>query len=247
MPALVAKSYQNLEQVSEIYTVNSKNYVKVRMKNGNIKQVRAYSEAEYKKYNPEVIIIQKAKSQKDIFGFGEEGYIWIFKGNTYDALDWFRFQPTRYNRMFGWYLSSTETMPEPLPVDVEAVKLYWDDICTEDREQLKDEKQVRAFVDTLVYDEGTSEWVGEIGERLTLPLTCNKVLHFSNDYGESTMFSFEDDTGNIFTWTTQTSKNIQEKYRYMISGTVKGRDTYRNVKQTVLTRCKIHEELGHFN
>ena len=69
MSALVAKSYQKLEQLCDPYEVNGKMYVKVRMKNGNEKTVRAYSEAEYRRYNPEVKIIQPAKSRKDVLGF----------------------------------------------------------------------------------------------------------------------------------------------------------------------------------
>ena len=48
--ALVAKSYQNLEQLCEPYEVNGKMYVQVKMKNGKEKTVRAYSESEYKRY-----------------------------------------------------------------------------------------------------------------------------------------------------------------------------------------------------
>lgn len=247
MSALVAKSYQDLEQVSDIYSVNGRNYVKVRMKNGSIKQVRAYSESEYHKYNPEVKIIQKPKSPKMIYGFGDEGFIWVFKGDTYSAIDWFRLQPTKFARMFGWYLASSEPMPDPLPAGITPVKLHWEDVCDEDEFYLKDEKEIRKFVDTLVYDSGTSEWVGSIGQRLTLPLTCTKIVNFENAYGLSTIFSFEDDDGNAFIWSTSTSKDIKENYRYMISGTVKAHDTYKSVKQTSLSRCKIHEELGHFN
>ena len=247
MAALVAKSYQNLEQVSEVYSMNGRQYVKVRMKNGSVKQVRAYSEAEYNKYNPEVKIIQPAKSHRETFGFGEAGYIWIFKGDTYSALDWFRFQPTKYARMLGWYLGSNEELPSPLPAGVEAVKLYWKDVCDEKEMYFKPEDEVRAYVDTLIFEDTGSNWVGNIKERLTLPLTCNKVLYFDNDYGRSTLFTFTDDDGNIFTWTTSTVKDIKEKYRYMISGTVAGHETYRNQKQTKLQRCKIIEELGHYN
>ena len=111
MAALVAKSYQGLEQVCDPYTMNGKQYVKVRLNNGTIKTVRAYSEKEYSKYNPEVKVIQKAKSQRITFGFGNKGFIWLFKGNTYDALDWFRWAPTRYAEFLGWYLPSDIEMP----------------------------------------------------------------------------------------------------------------------------------------
>lgn len=244
--ALVAKSYQGLPQISDVYTIGGKTYVKVRMKNGSAKQVRAYSEAEYRKYNPEVKVIQKAKSQRETFGFGEQGFIWLFKGDTYAALDWFREQPTRYARMLGWYLPSNIEMPQPLPAGVTPVKLMWENVCNEEGDHFRPEEEVAAYVETLIYDPGQSEWVGSIKERVTLELNCTRILHFMNSYGESTMFMFEDDEGDILTWTTQTSQDIEEDHRYLITGTVKEHTIYRNNKQSVLTRCKVMEELGEF-
>ena len=243
MAALVAKSYQSLEQLCEPYSMNGKMYVKVRTKNGASKTVRAYSEAEYRKYNPEVKVIQKAKSQRDIFGFGEKGFIWIFKGDTYAALDWFRLQPTRYADYLGWYLSSDIEMPLPLPAGIEPVKLYWDKVCDEDGEHLKDKEDIKAYIETLIYDPGVSEWVGEVGERITVSLLCTHVRHFSTSYGLSTMYQFEDEDGNVFIWNTQTSKDIEEDGQYLIAGTIKQHTTYRCVKQTQLTRCSIKEVL----
>ena len=240
MPALVAKSYQNLEQVTEPYKVNGKEYVKVRLNNGTIKQVRSYSESEYRKYNPEVKVIQKAKSQREVFGFGEAGFIWIFKGDTYAALDWFRWAPTRYAEFFGWYLPSDIEMPTPLPANIEPLKLMWEDVKDpENEDKIMDHDLIRNYVNSLVYEPGTSEWVGEIKDKITLPLTCTKVRHFMNMYGTSTFYTFEDENKNVFTWTTQTSKDIQEGQTYLVSGRVKEHTTYRNVKQTALTRCTI--------
>lgn len=246
MAALVAKSYQDLEQLCDPYEMNGKMYVKVRMRNGSAKVVRAYDEKEYQKYNPEVKVVQKAKSQRETFGFGEQGFIWLFKGDTYAALDWFRIQPTRYAEFLGWYLPSDIEMPLPLPINVEPVRLFWDKVCDEDGEHFRDKEEIKAYVETLIYDPGTSEWIGEIKERVTLPLTCTRIMHFMNAYGESTMFQFETDDGDICMWSTQTSKDIKENHRYMIAGTIKQHTIYRNVKQTQLTRCSIKEELGQF-
>lgn len=244
---LVAKSYKDLPILCDPYEVNGKQYVKVRMHNGSIKQVRAYSEAEYRRYNPEVKIIQKAKSQRETFGFGEAGYIWVFKGDTYGALDWFRWAPTRYAEMLGWYLPSNIEMPKPLPAGIEPVKLYWDKVCDEEGEHFKDKKEIKDYVDTLIYDPGTSEYIGSIGERMTIPLTCTRVFHFMNTYGESTLYTFETDEGDIVTWITNTSKNIEEKHRYMASFSVKQHTIYRNQQQTVVQRLQIKEELGWYN
>ena len=234
--ALVAKSYEGLEQVCEPYMMNGREYVKVRMKNGQIKQVRAYSEAEYRKYNPEVIIVKPAKSRRNVLGFGEQGFIWLFKGETYENLDWFHDSPCRYARTWGWYLPSDIPMPEPLPANITPVKLEWDEVSFED--QLISEDQIKAVADAKLFDPSPSKHVGKIGDRLDLMLTCDKAVQSQSIYGISTFHVFHDQHDNIFTWST-TSKCLEEGETYHIKGTVKGHDTYRNAAQTALTRCSI--------
>ena len=233
---LVAKSYEGLEQVCEPYMMNGREYVKVRMKNGQIKQVRAYSEAEYRKYNPEVIIVKPAKSRRNVLGFGEQGFIWLFKGETYENLDWFHDSPCRYARTWGWYLPSDIPMPEPLPANITPVKLEWDEVSFED--QLISEDQIKAVADAKLFDPSPSKHVGKIGDRLDLMLTCDKAVQSQSIYGISTFHVFHDQHDNIFTWST-TSKCLEEGETYHIKGTVKGHDTYRNAAQTALTRCSI--------
>jgi hypothetical protein len=236
--ALVAKSYENLEQVCEPYTMNGKEYVKVRMKNGSIKQVRAYSEAEYRKYNPEVKIIKPAKSRRDILGFGEKGFIWIFKGETYENLDWFHSSPCRYARTWGWYLPSDIEMPSPLPTNIEPLKLEWDEVSFED--QLISEDQIKEVVDKMLYDAGTSRYIGKVGDRLEMDVTCKKASITQSIYGISYFYVFEDSEGNVYTWGTS-ARSLDEGVQYHLKGTVKDHTTYRNVCQTVLTRCKVEE------
>lgn len=239
---LVARSYQGLPQVSEEYSINGRTYVKVRTKTGAIKQVRTYTQKEYDKYNPPVKIIQPAKSQREIFGFGKKGFIWVFKGNTYSALTFFKQSPCRYAKFLGWYLPSDIEMPDPLPVEIKPVKLQWEDVCNEEGNHFKAEEDVRAHVDTLVYDIGKSQWIGEKGKKLTIHANCTKVFHFMNSYGDSSLFQFEDKDGNIFTWTTKSSPEIMESCNYEITGVVKDHITYRANKQTTLSRCKVVEE-----
>ena len=142
---LVAKSYEGLPIVTEPYTVNGREYVDVRLKSGQIKKVRSYSEKEYAKYNPPIKVVQQAKSPRDVLGFGKAGYIWVFKGNTYENLSFFRNASTRFARPFGWYLPSNIEMPDPLPVDITPVKLPWEAVKLDDY-HLKDEKELTAIV-----------------------------------------------------------------------------------------------------
>lgn len=236
--ALVAKTYQGLEQVSDEFMQNGRQYVKVRLKSGAIKTVRAYTEAEYKRYNPEVKIIQPAKTIRETQGFGEPGYIWIFKGNTYEAKDWFKENGAKYNKIWGWAFAN-DKLPDVLPVNVEPIRLMWDDVSQEDG-HLKSESEIKPIVDALIYDEGVSEYVGDIGDKIELDLTCDKAVTMDGYYGMSMFHVLHDACDNLFVWST-TAIALEEGKTYHVRGTVKDHRTYRNQKQTVLKNCRCAE------
>lgn len=232
----VAKSYQNLPIVEGPYNLNGKMYCKVRKNTGTIQQVRWYSDKEFARLYGQPVEKKPVefRSQKEVLGF-EKGYITIFKGDTYPHLEWFRASIARYARWWGWYIISTEEIPEDLPAGLEPIQLPWELVCQDDR-NLKPEDAVKKAVETLVYDPGTSEWVGSIGERIEVDIVVTKALLLDGYYGRSTLHTMEDADGNIYTWTTS-SKSWAEGSEKIIRGTVKEHKVYKNQKQTVLTRC----------
>lgn len=236
---LVAKSYQDLPKVGEVFTSSGRQYINVQLKSGKLKTVRAYSEAEYRKMYPEAPAVDCSadpyyKPQKEVLGF-TKGYITIFKGDTYAHIDWFRASIARYARWWGWYIISTEEIPNDLPDGLEPIQLPWDIVGNDDG-KLKPESIIQKAVEALIYDEGTSEYVGSIGDRLELELTVTSAIEIENNYGHSTMHIMEDDCGNIYVWTTA-SKSWAEGTTKKLRGTVKDHRMYKNNKQTVLTRC----------
>lgn len=248
--ALVAKSYLGLEQVGDVYYVNDKAYIKVQMGNGNLKQVRAYSEKEYQKYYPELAAQATAdhsndpywKSQKEILGF-KNGYITIFKGDTYPYKDWFKSHSCLYRKWWGWSFSSEVELPKDIPEGVTPVRLDWNLVGNE--ETLKNDDLVKAAVEALLYDESGSEYVGNIGDRLELLLTVNKAVKMDGFYGPSTCYVMSDEVGNCFVWTTSSAKvKLEVDNTYWIRGTVKSHKLYKNMKQTNLSRCiKVEKDV----
>ena len=235
---MVAKSYQNLEQVGEPYTLNHKKYIKVRTKSGILKQVRFYSEAEYLKMYPEDKK-KRIKTEKEVLGF-TNGYITIFKGNTYEDKEYFQMNHARYSCLWGWYFVSTDELPDDIPEDVEPVRLDWELVGNED-ETLKPQNIITEAVDALIYDNDISEYQGSIGERLTLTLTVEKAISLESAYGISTLHTMRDYDGNCYVWTT-TAKHWKEGTEHCLAGTVKEHKTYKGVKQTILTRCRSLDE-----
>ena len=235
---MVAKSFQNLEIVEGPFTSNGRQYVKVKSPRGNIRAIRWYTEAEYNRLFPsspaEAAAIPK-KSQKDSLGFSK-GYITIFKGDTYPYREWFRASIARYARWWGWYIISTDEVPKDLPADLEPIKLPWEVVGSEDGKLFENEQNIKKAVEALIYEESNSEFIGKIGERLELYLTVERVIELSNGYGNSIMHLMRDDDGNLYVWTTA-SKSWEVGSEHHIRGTVKDHRTYRNEKQTVLSRC----------
>ena len=237
---MVAKSYQNLEQIGEPYTLNNRKYVKVRTKSGTLKQVRFYTEKEYLKMYPGEKIetenkIIRLKQQKEVLGFGDEGFITIFKGNTYEDKEYFKESKARYTRMWGWYFISTDVIPDDLPEDVEPIRLPWNLVGNEDG-TLKNEDSVTAAVESLIYEPDISEYQGNVGDRLDLVLTVESTVSLEGYYGPSTLYTMRDYDGNCYVWITA-AKSWEEGTEHHISGTVKDHKTYKGIKQTILTRC----------
>lgn len=232
----VAKSYAMLTIEEGPYTINGRQYCKVRQKNGGLKQVRWYSDAEYARMYPGVQTTAETanwKTQREMLGF-DKGYITIFKGDTYSCSEWFKRSIARYCKWWGWYIVSTEELPE-LPAGITPVQLPWEAVGKEDGSLIADGLLTKA-VEPYLYEATTSEFVGEIGERLDLMLTIKKAIEVNGAFGSSTIHIMEDEYGNEFMWSTA-AKSWTEGTVKHVRGTVKDHRIYRNSKQTVLTRC----------
>lgn len=224
-----APTYKDLPQTCAPYTVNGKMYVNVLLNNGKEKTVRWYTNPTDKVSTP------RSRSYKEVLGF-DKGYITLFKGDTYSYLDWFHSVPTRYSSIWGWYLVSTEEMPEDVPADLSTIKLYWTDISRNDNE-LKPEAEIREWVEALLYPV-SGEYVGNVGERLDLMLTVVRALPVENAYGVATLHIMKDADDHTFIWSTA-AKTLAEDGVYHIKGKVKDHRMYKGEKQTVLYYCSI--------
>lgn len=242
MSALVAKSYQDLEQICEPYTVNGRMYVKVRTKSGTEKQVRAYSEKEFVRLwgdtAPQAQSSTVTKSLKEVLGF-TKGYITIFAGDTYAALEWFRMSIARFHKLFGWYIASTDELPQDLPPCVEPKQLLWAKVAKDDNTLLPD-SAVLAAVNELIYPPSTSQFVGKEGERIERTLVVKRVIPLESNYSPSTMHIMVDEEGNEFVWVTS-ARTLEQGMVYNVRGTIKAHKVYQNTRQSYLTRCYVTE------
>ena len=84
-----------------------------------------------------------------------------------------------------------------------------------------------------------SAFVGAEGEKVTVDVRLQKVGGFESQFGYTNVYTFEDKDHNLLVWKTGTSIGIEVGAYATLTGTVKEHSEYREMKQTVLTRCKL--------
>ena len=84
-----------------------------------------------------------------------------------------------------------------------------------------------------------SEWVGEVKERIEFEAEIMGSYLNDGFYGVTDILKFKDEAGNHFTWFASDITGLQRGDRISIKGTVKKHDEYKEIKQTILTRCKF--------
>ena len=248
---MVAKSYQQMKQLCEPFKDKGKMYVKVLTSKGIEKTVRWYTNEEYAKMYPDEKKDRTKdpyyKPQKYVLGF-DKGYITIFKGYKEELHEeWFKESICRWAKYWGWYVISTEEVPQDLPTGVTPVKLFWDPMGNEE-EWLKDEITVKNHVrktllETIKEEKETkpssnSTYQGEVGERLELIVNIIGRQEQENKRFHKVTYTYEmqDAKGNYYKWITQ-ARDWAVGTRHLIRGTVKEFDEVNGEEATVLTRC----------
>jgi hypothetical protein len=243
----VAKSYQEWEKLTDAYESNGRMYYKLQNPKGGTKEVRAYSETEYRRLykespcglaaSPSVEIKAPAGPVvKNVLGF-QEGYIWIFKGDLARAEYWFeQTSECRYHVTFGWYIVSTESVPFNIPSCIESVQLPWEKVGNTDGTLLP-KGIIEAVLNEIRYGGHPSQFQGAIGSRLTLTLYLKQIETLPpTQYGAQTIYTFEDKDANIFVWKTGVNKDWSIGDEIHCKAGVKSHDTVRGIRQTTLTR-----------
>ena len=83
-----------------------------------------------------------------------------------------------------------------------------------------------------------SEYVGEVGKRITLTVAQSALLStWDGYYGTTWLYKFVDESGNVFIW--RSSRRFTAEDGATIRATGKEHSERDGVKQTVVTRCSL--------
>lgn len=87
--------------------------------------------------------------------------------------------------------------------------------------------------------EKESNYQGAVKDKVELELTCINKTYFQTMYGYTDVYTLTDSAGNVFVIKyTGSVWEMDEGEKATFKGTIKEHSTYRDVKQTVLTRAK---------
>ena len=235
----VARTYEKYPIEGEVYKKDGKSYVKVRAKSG-LKEVRWYTDAEYRRIYPEA---KETKNDimdfnaRHVFGFGDLGFITIYKGNqtSLEECVEMHHDSFRRNLTFGYYTPSRLNLCD-LPSDVIPVKLYWSDVMAHD-DRMKSHEEVQKIVAAMLNDESASAFQGEVNEWLQKTVTIREKKSKDSHFGTKHTYTLEDSDGNTYIWETG-AKDYPIAKTISLKMKVKEHKEINNEKVTVVWYCK---------
>ncbi len=184
-------------------------------------------------------------SARNAFGFGDAGYITIFKGNNDILNNWaHETNPcrARFNLLFGWFCPSTLEIVN-LPSEVTPIVLNWDMVRDPNDAKnltMRSDDEVRKIIRNLIGENSTSTYQGEVGDWIERKVTIKKNIATESKYGKSRIHIMEDEDGNVYVWITA-SKSIAVDTTCLMRMKVKEHKEYEDVQQTVVYYCKVKE------
>ena len=89
-----------------------------------------------------------------------------------------------------------------------------------------------------VAEASTSEYVGTVGERMTIKMvSAQYITSFETAYGMTHVYNFTDAAGNKYVWFASSIKSVFNGCK--ITCTIKNHSEREGIKQTIITRCKV--------
>lgn len=88
----------------------------------------------------------------------------------------------------------------------------------------------------------TGEFLGVEGQKLTVKVKFISTIKYFSQYGEGYIHKFEDDNGNLITWSTGNDLNflnMKENDLFVVSGKIKKHSEYKGTRQTEITRAAV--------
>lgn len=232
----VAKTYAKMQIEGEPFQENGRMYVNVSAPKG-LKKVRWYSDAEYRRMYPEAVVendIMNFNARK-AFGFGDEGYITLYKGRNVEEWAENDRHNIYYNLTFLYYTPGKLELPRVIE-GVEPIKLKWEQVAAEG-DKMRPHDEVKKIVMGLLANETMSQYQGAINEWLQKTITVREKKSDETRFGTKHAYTLEDSENNLYVWETG-AKNYTCGQTVSLKMKVKEHKETATDKVTIVWYCK---------
>lgn len=176
--------------------------------------------------------------------FDTDGNTFLFTGDTFARKDEIKAQGAKFHYALGWHIARPVYGFDFIKVNIKDIAtptLYGYSITA-------DKADIEAIKNPPQEIPNNSEHVGTIGERITFSAKYTNVASWDNlfiPWKPQTTYchTFTDENGNVYVWKISNGlgETLQIGDTVTVTGTIKEHGEYNEVKQTVLTRCKIEK------
>lgn len=170
--------------------------------------------------------------------FNEEGYTYVyFPADSYDVKEALKSNGFKFNPNLFWHRNNAEGYEDKV-IKVAAAQVVEFSAWGKGLYLAAAKEYVVSQMEAA-RPQSTSEWVGVEKDKITnLECIYERTSGYDSRYGWTNIHRFNNN-GNIITWFTTKSLNIEPGQAVILSATVKGHTTYNGEKQTNIIRAKV--------
>ena len=176
-------------------------------------------------------------------GFSQDGVTYIVLGNSYPIKDELKDNGFKFSPLLRWHADNCNY---ELPATCNYTMLNFYDLFTwdENTNSAFMKEGTREAIDRIFNppEECVSAYVGEIGERLRdIPVVVRNIGGFDSAYGYKWVYTFEDESGNRYTWFTTSQQSVSIGASATLTGTIKAHVEYKGAETTQLKNCILKQ------
>lgn len=172
------------------------------------------------------------------YNINENGYTYVAVGDTYSIKEELKKAGAKFSKELGWTFKEEPTGFKTVKIDLDLIAHKSDRGIYHLDDGI--EKMMKKFHEKYI-EPTSSEWVGNIGDKITIWGKLKDKHQFQGTFGLTTVYTFSDEKENSIVWMTTKNTSINIGDEYMIRGTVKAHNTFRGDKQTLLSRCSYEK------
>lgn len=218
------------------------------------KEIRLYTE---KEYNQKEATAARAKEKKaaeleekmkreyaekkatwmEKNGFDAEGATYIITGDSYSIKEELKADGWKFDSVLLWHKA------DPAGYEDRVIKVFDEEIIEYSawgEGHFKTEAKNYIMQKMLPAEDLDLTFVGEIGDKLKqIIVTLTKKNSFCGRFGLTNILEFRDENKNYLVWFTSTEPKFEIGDKISLSGTIKEHKKYKEIPQTIVTRCKL--------